>query len=524
VTKPIDFISAPPFPALGEERAIDLALVNGVDPRNLVLGPNADATITFRDEVALFQNTLGVVLVGPDGTLGPARVVFAQVEHAEADARFPSVRPGGGPRFPGEEVRLSELYTPGELAEGQQVAFFTIADGFGFNGDLSGAELVFLNDDGSPASVDDPAPDLFAVLPDGTLVPLTGDVFHTATPSPDDPLSDPLNDGGGGQVLSGLEPDAAGLTITFEDLRLNRGDNDFNDVTYEVLLEPSTGSSLDFVDLNVAVDAAIVDDDLNLSGAVAEITSGEQAGDALLVDLPPGSAINVVEDGSSGRLVLSGLAPIADYVDALSSIKLGAAAEGLREITFTVADPAGAESDPAVVRVNLTTAGAEFGDQDDNILLGQPGVDDAIAGRRGDDQLFGLSGNDVLDGGLGNDLLDGGAGNDTLIGGPGQDILIGGDGADRHLFFTLAERGDEIRGFNGTEGDVLDFSDLFQGGADPGAVDPFVRFDTAGSDVVVSVDRDGAGSDFGFIAMATLTDPTGVTTAQAAAADGSLVV
>ena len=51
-----------------------------------------------------------------------------------------------------------------------------------------------------------------------------------------------------------------------------------------------------------------------------------------------------------------------------------------------------------------------------------------------------------------------------------------------------------------------------------------MRFDGAGDDVVVSVDRDGGGDDFGFIVMATLTDPTGVTTAQAAVDDGSLVV
>ena len=111
-----------------------------------------------------------------------------------------------------------------------------------------------------------------------------------------------------------------------------------------------------------------------------------------------------------------------------------------------------------------------------------------------------------------------------LIGGPGADLLTGGGGADRHLFFTLTERGDTIAGFDASAGDTLDFSELFQGGADPGAVDPFVRFDAAGGDVVVSVDKDGAGSDFAFIAMATLTDPSGVTTAQAAADNGSLVV
>ncbi|MCE3248455.1 MAG: Surface adhesion protein, partial [Geminicoccaceae bacterium] len=274
------------------------------------------------------------------------------------------------------------------------------------------------------------------------------------------------------------------------------------------------------------------DDDANLGGAVAEITGGKQAGDRLLVDLPPGSAITVVEDGASGQLVLTGIAPIADYVDALRSIKLGAASEGLREITFSVADERGAESAPATVRVDLTTAGADFGGPGDDILLGEAGVNDAIAGRRGDDQLFGLSGDDVLDGGLGDDQLFGddtlpaaSDGDDVLIGGPGADLLVGGGGADAHVYFTLTERGDTIRGFDATEGDTLDFSGLFQGsGVDPGAVDPFVRFDAAGGDVVVSVDKDGAGSDFAFIAMATLTDPTGVTTAQAAADNGSLVV
>ena len=222
--------------------------------------------------------------------------------------------------------------------------------------------------------------------------------------------------------------------------------------------------------------------------------------------------------------MLSGKAPIATYVEALRSIQLDAAVEGVRDITFTVADRHGGVSDPAVVHANLTTAGAQFGDDDDNILIGEPLINDAIAGRGGNDQLFGLSGDDVLDGGLGNDQLFGGAGNDTLIGGPGQDLLVGGEGADRHLFLTLAERGDEIRGFDASEGDTLDFSNVLQGAADPGAIDPFVRFEAAGSDVVVSVDKDGAGSDFGFIAMATLTDPTGVTTAQAAADNGSLVV
>ncbi len=45
-----------------------------------------------------------------------------------------------------------------------------------------------------------------------------------------------------------------------------------------------------------------------------------------------------------------------------------------------------------------------------------------------------------------------------------------------------------------------------------------------GSNVVVSVDKDGGGHSFGFTAMATLVDPTGITTAQAAVDHGTVVV
>ena len=68
------------------------------------------------------------------------------------------------------------------------------------------------------------------------------------------------------------------------------------------------------------------------------------------------------------------------------------------------------------------------------------------------------------------------------------------------------------------------FSDLFDGGADPDDVDPFVRFDAAGDDVQVNVDQDGAGAATAFISVATLVDPIGVTNAQDAIDNGALVV
>ena len=51
-----------------------------------------------------------------------------------------------------------------------------------------------------------------------------------------------------------------------------------------------------------------------------------------------------------------------------------------------------------------------------------------------------------------------------------------------------------------------------------------MRFDTAGDDVQVNVDQDGAGAAAAFISVATLFDPIGLTNAQDAIDNGALVV
>ena len=524
VTRPVDFVSAQPFPALSERGAIDLGLINGVDQGNLTLGPAADARIIFRDEFAALQNSLGVVLIGEGGELVAPRIVFAQVEHAERDPAFVTARPGGGPLRPGDEIRLTDLYTDNELAPDVQFAFFTIVHGFRLNGDLADTELVFLSD-GRPATIADATPDLFVVMPDGSLEPVQGNLLHSATVS-GDPLANPLNDGAGGQVLSGLQGGASGLTISFEDLLLGSGDNDFNDLTFEALPEPSTVSSLDFLTFKVAPNATLGDvDDANLARATVAITSGFQPDDALLVGFPlDGTGVRLIEDPSGRSVELVGAAPVATYQEILRSIELDPADRGVREITFEVEDARGAPSGPVTVTVDLTSQGTIGADDRDDVLEGEFGVNDALAGRGGNDLLFGFSGDDVLDGGLGNDELHGGSGNDLLIGGPGGDELFGEDGADRHLYFTLAERGDQIFGFDAGEGDTLDFSDLFGGAAAAADIDPFVRYEAAGSDVEVSVDQDGPAAAFAFVSMVTLIDPTGVTTAQEAVDNGSLMV
>ena len=204
-----------------------------------------------------------------------------------------------------------------------------------------------------------------------------------------------------------------------------------------------------------------------------------------------GTGITALEDGSAGRVVLEGDAPVATYETILRSITLQAGGTlGERVISVQVVDDEGAASDPA--QISFDFSAATLGDRRRRLRAVPAGtVDtDPISGRGGDDQLFGLEGNDLLDGGAGDDILDGGPGSDLLFGGPGNDTLTGGEGADRFFLLSLPDRGDEILDFNADEGDVLDLSALFQDvDVDLGNVDPFLQFEPRGANDVVGQRR-----------------------------------
>jgi Ca2+-binding RTX toxin-like protein len=518
-----EFASAGPLPTLTEGTAVDPGRINGVDPANLRIGPRGDATIVFNDEVATFQDTLGVYLIGENGEILDPKIVFPQVEHADALPNGGTKRPGGGPLNAGDEVALSELYDASQLQPGTQFGLFVIANGFRLNGGDFDGDLRFLSG-ADAATIFDAAPELVLARDDGSTSVLRGNVFHTADPTPDTPLDNPLNDGGNGQVLSGLLPDRSGLTIGFEDKLLGSEDNDFNDVLIDVELTPSLQIAFAGGDVEVFTNAVVNDqDDPNLSGAVVELIGGGLPGDALLLGAPLTDVSLAGADPD--RIELAGTASLETYTQLLRSITLDAApVQGDRQVGLTLTDARGATSETFVINVDLSDSNSLIGGAGDDPLDGQPLVDDAIVGDEGADRLFGDSGSDLLAGGPGNDVLIGGEGDDILSGGPGVDQLNGGAGADQHLYQSLADRGDVIRSFDATAGDTLDFSSLFGGGADAGNVDDFVSFTPSGGDVRVSVDADGGGASFSSIPYLTLVDPTGVTTPEDAVNNGTVVV
>ncbi len=524
------FVEAQPLPDLSERDAVSRSQIkiNSVNADNLVIGEGGDAAIIFRDEVAFYQNNVGVYLIGDDGEMLDPKLAFIAVEHADAffdddgNQQFAFIRPGGGNLSPGDEVLLSTLYPDLDLAPGAKFGLFLVVEN-GSGERLDGTEtLRFENGDGGAATIFDNAPPSLLANGDG----VAKDVFHAIDNDSESLISNKLNPGGKVQAISGLVDDGAGLTIAFEDLRFRDGDRDFNDTVVDVLPTPAAVSSLPFVNLDIALDATIVDvDDANLTRAVVEISNGGQPGDLLTIASSlDGTGIAVTEDGTAGRLVLEGTAPVETYQEILRSLKFQFGdGEGERELSFEVVDQAGNTSNTEVVTLSPTKLTADIGTEGDDALAGENGVDNAIAGRGGDDSLFGDSGNDIIDGGLGNDYLYGDGGNDILIGGPGADRLDGGEGADEHRYFSITERGDKIEGFNAEEGDVLNFSDLLGNDSGSENIEEFVRFEQVGGDIEVSVDVDGTGGDFGFIPYVTLVDPVGITTVEEAASNGTVI-
>ena len=221
-------LAPPPLPPLAEKVPLADADILGA-PRSLLTLVAGDAAISFADEFAAFQNSLGVYLVGPNGTILNPQWVFERIEHAEpSDLASELARPGGGPLSPGDTVWLSELFDPADLGPGVEFGLFLVTDGWTSNprAIFEVGSLAFRTGDAA-TGVTDTTPQLFHIAEDGAERLVLGDIMHTVDAGSANPLSNTLNPGGTGQVTSGT---LDGLfTVAFEDKPLAESDRDFND-------------------------------------------------------------------------------------------------------------------------------------------------------------------------------------------------------------------------------------------------------------------------------------------------------
>lgn len=132
----------------------------------------------------------------------------------------------------------------------------------------------------------------------------------------------------------------------------------------------------------------------------------------MLTALIPGARIEVVNNGSSCRLVL--ILPGSQYTGSGEHVDYNGPGNTFNASVIDLGDYCGVEI---------------YGSNNGETIIGSGG-DDIIYGMGGDDTLIGLGGDDVIDGGGGDDNIDGRDGNDILIGGTGDDTMEGGAGDD----------------------------------------------------------------------------------------------
>ncbi len=219
------------LPALAEKVAVQADEIVAVEASRLSLSADAgapDATITFNDEHAGFDNTLGVFLIGSDGSLGPVRSVFASTEHAEGLPGPGGARPGGGERVAGESVSLSDLFAPEDLTPGGDVGLFLLKDGASSNDAavLNGTSLAFVDSSTGEAASLATSTDHLQLIDTATGSELVGEVVHALAG---------LNADGSVLAIGGTDPVSGVLDIAFEDST----DMDFNDL--EIAFDNGTG-------------------------------------------------------------------------------------------------------------------------------------------------------------------------------------------------------------------------------------------------------------------------------------------
>jgi trimeric autotransporter adhesin len=121
--------------------------------------------------------------------------------------------------------------------------------------------------------------------------------------------------------------------------------------------------------------------------------------------------------------------------------------------------------------------------------------------------------NNVITGNSGVNTLDGGLGDDTLVGMGGADKLIGGGGSDTFVFLSASAyiTSITISDFHLGENDRIDIRDLLAM-YDPltNPLTAFIQIVDSGANSLLSIDRDGLGSTYGFKQVATIMGITGL--------------
>ena len=401
-----------------------------VDLNQLVMSESVEATVTFVDEGAGFRNALGVYEIDPTGHFNNVKILFPNASKTGS----------GGSLTPGEsQVKF-------DVAEGAQLGFFVISNGYG-KGYLNRAALddpngyfELRNGENEVGQLDGGPVHLWHINREtGEEYQVKSqygyEIFHSAATAADNYAINPdnyLHVVGRANAVSG------DLLIGFEDL-YGGGDNDYDDTVININLGQQNIVSQ--LPQSSGVGGPFSDDDQLYGGDGNDVIYGI-GGDDYITGGDGHDELN----GNSGHDEIWGNQG-DDKLNGQSGSDLLYGGSGSDELVGGSGDDilhgGGGDDD--------LTGGSGvdmlFGDSGDDILSGSSG-NDIIFGGNGKDTLNGNSGNDILEGGGGNDNLNGHSGDDQLSGGSGQDRLVGGGGDD---FLSGGDHNDKVYGGSGLD-------------------------------------------------------------------------
>lgn len=273
--------------------------VEGGSGDDLIYGDsNVGARLTFEDELAGFQNTVGVYEIDPaTGAISDVRIAFD-------NASLPG---SGGDLASGSTFEF-------DVADGSDIGVFILADGFNENDIASFQEqvlngngtLAFVDASGGAATLSTTNPQLVFTDNDGVQTPLVGATYHTAgfganlDLNPDGALKT--------ELLGGNGTDS--ITFGFEDLPQPGNPETFDDsiLTLDIVnadasfsLEDATPPGGVSTIAGTAIDTGPDGDDTLLGGSGADTIFGEGGDDVI-----DGGAGDDFLDGGTGNDSIDG--------------------------------------------------------------------------------------------------------------------------------------------------------------------------------------------------------------------------
>lgn len=363
-------------------KAVDPAMVNGVDSKNLTMAEAADVKVGFVSEGAGYRSMVGFYTFDADGKINPGSVQFLWLDTSQNTQNTP----GGAltKDFLGNTQPLE--VSLGQLPADTKFGFFIVADGAS-----SGANQQLMSDlSGITKNGDNYSADLAVINQkttfqtdangNGTILvngqPLSGNIYFTHDKS----LNTDRTGNDMEHTLSGVTASKDGkLYIGFEDLA-GGGDRDYDDVVINVdigqyninkLSQSVTQPTVSFSDIDTA----------NLT-KVAIVTHGFDVTDSL--NLPADDRFDVQIGHNGNDLILTvtaknGAESVADFESFVNHIYFSTSGtvEGNREISYQVTDVEGDVSNVETVSIDVTVSSSASGGAGSSQAAGA-GTDDVL--------------------------------------------------------------------------------------------------------------------------------------------------